>query len=305
MAILFVLFAILRLSGTADKAEFINTTSAASIAASAPLPIAAPTSAPARTGASFIPSPTNITAPCFSLILTRLFILSSGSCLAYISSMPAAFATFFAFSSASPVSIAVKSPCLFISATASLESFLMVSFITIYPIYFPLSASNTSVPYISSPCIGISTLFISRSLLFPQRIFPSDTETSIPFPEISFISITSGIWIFLALTSSIMLTAIGCEDNFSALPAYDKSFSSLIPSAVLTSATEKSPSVTVPVLSITTAFISASASRETPPLNNIPCFEPAPIPEKKASGTLRTRAHGQLITRNVSAVYIQ
>ena len=35
----------------------------ASMAASAPLPIAAPTSAPASTGASLMPSPTNITAP--------------------------------------------------------------------------------------------------------------------------------------------------------------------------------------------------------------------------------------------------
>ena len=45
--------------GIALIAEFINTTSAASIAASAPLPMAAPTSAPANTGASLIPSPTN------------------------------------------------------------------------------------------------------------------------------------------------------------------------------------------------------------------------------------------------------
>ena len=67
----------------------------------------------------------------------------------------------------------------------------------------------------------------------------------------------------------------------------------------------KLPSVTVPVLSMTTAFTAASDSRETPPLNKIPFLEPAPIPAKKASGTLRTSAQGQLITRKVSAVYIQ
>ena len=60
---LFVIFAMLTAYGIAFISEFINTTSAASIAASAPLPIAAPTSAPASTGASLIPSPTNITAP--------------------------------------------------------------------------------------------------------------------------------------------------------------------------------------------------------------------------------------------------
>ena len=61
--ILFVILAMPTASGMAYISEFMNTTSAASIAASAPLPIAAPTSAPASTGASLIPSPTNITAP--------------------------------------------------------------------------------------------------------------------------------------------------------------------------------------------------------------------------------------------------
>lgn len=43
-----VILAMLKASGMAPISEFINTTSAASMAASAPLPIAAPTSAPAR-----------------------------------------------------------------------------------------------------------------------------------------------------------------------------------------------------------------------------------------------------------------
>ena len=58
----------------------------------------------------------------------------------------------------------------------------------------------------------------------------------------------------------------------------------------------------VPVLSITTAFTSFNASIETPPLNRIPFLDPAPIPEKNASGTLNTSAHGQLMTRKVIAV---
>ena len=105
----------------------------------------------------------------------------------------------------------------------------------------------------------------------------------------------------LPSTSFIILAAIGCVESFSAEPAYASSCSSVVPSGII-SATVKFPSVTVPVLSITTALILARVSNETPPLKSIPLFEPAPIPAKNANGTLRTNAQGQLITRNVSAV---
>ena len=49
--------------GTACKLPDINTTSAASIAISVPVPIARPTSACAKAGASLIPSPTNAVQP--------------------------------------------------------------------------------------------------------------------------------------------------------------------------------------------------------------------------------------------------
>ena len=62
------------------------------------------------------------------------------------------------------------------------------------------------------------------------------------------------------------------------------------------------PLVIVPVLSITTALTADTASIDEPLLKSIPFFEPAPIPAKYVSGTLRTIAHGQLITRKVTAV---
>ena len=102
-----------------------------------------------------------------------------------------------------------------------------------------------------------------------------------------------------------MLVAIGCVERLSAAPANANTLSSVYPPSLTICTTLKFPSVTVPVLSMTTAFTAASDSRETPPLNKIPFLEPAPIPAKKASGTLRTSAQGQLITRKVSAVYIQ
>ena len=89
----------IRLAGDLDRdrdgvrSAFMNTTSAASIAASAPLPIAAPTSAPASTGASLMPSPTNITAPRFSRISVSADSLSCGSRRARTSSMPTSCAT--------------------------------------------------------------------------------------------------------------------------------------------------------------------------------------------------------------------
>ena len=60
--------------GMAWTSELRKTTSAASMAASAPLPMAAPASAPARTGASLIPSPTKSMDPSF---LRRSFIMES------------------------------------------------------------------------------------------------------------------------------------------------------------------------------------------------------------------------------------
>lgn len=54
-----------------------STTSAASIAASVPSPMATPTSAMARTGASFMPSPTKTVEP-LCLICSRWDTLSAG-----------------------------------------------------------------------------------------------------------------------------------------------------------------------------------------------------------------------------------
>ena len=143
---LFVIFAMLTASGIAFISEFINTTSAASIAASAPLPIAAPTSAPASTGASLIPSPTNITAPWLSLIFFNSDNLSCGSNFACTSSIPVSFATASALSCASPVSIAVMIPCFFTAAIASFASSFTVSEITMFPTNLPFNATRTSVP---------------------------------------------------------------------------------------------------------------------------------------------------------------
>ena len=124
----------------------------------------------------------------------------------------------------------------------------------------------------------------------------------IPLPEISSISLGFSIERFLFFAAVTMLTAIGCVDALSQAAAMDNTASSDHSSCVSTFCTSKFPLVIVPVLSITTAFTFFNASMATPPLKRIPRLEPAPIPQKNASGTLSTTAHGQLITRKLNAV---
>ncbi len=62
------------------------------------------------------------------------------------------------------------------------------------------------------------------------------------------------------------------------------------------------PFVSVPVLSNTTVSIFAMLSMCVAPFIKMPFFEAPPMPEKNVSGTEMTSAHGQEMTRNVSAV---
>ena len=64
------------------------------------------------------------------------------------------------------------------------------------------------------------------------------------------------------------------------------------------------PFVSVPVLSKTTVFTSVRSSRILPPLIRMPQADAPPIPPKKASGTETTSAHGQEMTRKISALRI-
>ena len=105
-----------------------------------------------------------------------------------------------------------------------------------------------------------------------------------------------------SFAAAVIPIPIGCVEFCSQLAQIFNSSSSVIRPALTIFWSTKFPFVIVPVLSITTAFTWFSASSATPPLKRIPFLEPAPIPEKNESGTLRTSAHGQLITKNDSAV---
>ena len=134
-----ILIAFEILSGSSS----IRTTSAASIAASDPIaPIAIPISALVSTGASFIPSPTNVTfslSDFFCAISSSTFAtLSEGRSYEYTTSIFKSDATFSATFFASPVSITVFVTPDFLSfSTASLEVGFSTSDITICPAYSP------------------------------------------------------------------------------------------------------------------------------------------------------------------------
>ena len=96
-------------AGTSSTSERISTTSAASMAISVPAPMAMPTSARARAGASLMPSPTMATRPCFARRrISRS--LPSGSTPAITSSTPTWHWMADAVRSLSPVSMTVRMP---------------------------------------------------------------------------------------------------------------------------------------------------------------------------------------------------
>ena len=147
-------------------------------------------------------------------------------------------------------------------------------------------------------------LFSDINLSLPQRMFFPPRIAVTPRPAIS--PDFSGVSSFASWLRqySTTLSATGCVEHCSQLPHMESiSFSLILPYDVI-SVTEKLPFVSVPVLSNAIALTFPRASIAFPPLNSIPSFEAAPIPEKYARGTLSTRAHGQLITRKVSAEYI-
>ena len=139
-----VFCAILMAAGIFVSLSSIITTSAASIAASDPnAPIAIPTSALASTGASFIPSPTNITDLFVTLLLTissSFATLSVGSSCVYILSIPILLATSFVGFSWSPVSIIIFFTSFFFFHIAFSVSGFSSSDSVIYPTNSPFFA---------------------------------------------------------------------------------------------------------------------------------------------------------------------
>ena len=91
-------------------------------------------------------------------------------------------------------------------------------------------------------------------------------------------------------------SASGCSLLLSSAAAICKKIFSSTPQVKM-SVTNGLPSVSVPVLSRTTASIACAVSNASPDLIKIPFSAPLPVPTMIATGVAKPNAQGQLITR--------
>ena len=169
-----------------DGSSVIMTISAASIALSAPNPpIAIPMSASVKTGASFIPSPTNASFPFGDFVFSNsstFCTLSVGNNSVYTLSIPTSFATLSPTSFLSPVNIIVCFISFFFSSSiVCFASSFILSAIKIYPVYFPFIAIYIIVPILLH--FSNSICFSCISFSFPTSTFFSPIFATIPKPD--------------------------------------------------------------------------------------------------------------------------
>ena len=122
-----------------------RTMSAVSTATSVPAPIAMPTSAWARAGASFTPSPVMATTNPLDWISFTLLAFSWGNTSAKYSSNPISSATHLATWRLSPVSIMVCIPMPFNFPMACLDSLRIISARATAAFTVPSTSTNTTV----------------------------------------------------------------------------------------------------------------------------------------------------------------
>ena len=139
-----------------SRFELMRTTSALSRATSVPLPMAIPTSARARAGASLTPSPIMATRrPCDRSASTTV-IFSSGRSPAWTRSIPSCLATARAVGSRSPVTIETSSPIARRAATAWRAEPRTASASSTVPAYAPSTSTWMGVTTPSPPSSAAS-----------------------------------------------------------------------------------------------------------------------------------------------------
>ena len=259
-----------------------------------------PTSAAAREGASFIPSPTIATLPL--AVSSRIAAaLPSGKSSERTSRIPADSATARAHLSLSPVSMTTLTPIFESSSIADGASSRILSEIAIRPkstppramkiTVFPSAESleySLSASFESSLC-PFANPWLTASISSPEAIQrtpapgvaekPSEGKSSAP--------------LFCARAHTAR--AIGCSLFASAVYAAEIS-SSFVALKQTTSETCGSPTVTVPVLSMAKVFVRPRFSRACADLKSIPRRAAMPEPTVIATGVASPSAQGQLIT---------
>jgi len=170
-----------------------------------PAPIATPTLAWVRAGASLTPSPTMTTMlPLFCNSLICLY-LSSGNTSAKTVSIPSCLAIGVAAVLVSPVSIATLTPSWWSSSTACFDSFLTLSLNPKIPITSFSVATKTGVlPSVANRSRIATALAVNRFFFFISRWLPTKyflplTVPSMPIPAqfLTLVASTKLIFLFL------------------------------------------------------------------------------------------------------------
>src|SRR5215208_174540 len=284
----------------------ISVRSAASIATSVPVPMATPTSALARAGASLMPSPTIATTLPSTCSLRISFSLSSGTTSASTRSMPSSPATDSAVRPLSPVSMTTSSPIRRSRSTASLDSSRTTSATATRPATSPSTATNIGVfpeavnsskrdarPSSGTPDSSMS-LRLPTTTVFPQTV--ARTPCPVRASKVS----GSGTSRPRSIAPATIASPRGCSLRRSAATATTRSSSPERPSKGITSVRRGSPRVSVPVLSSTTVVSLWASSRASPPLTRIPPSAPLPVPTMIEVGVASPIAQGQAMIRTAT-----
>ena len=282
-----------RARAMARRSPFTRVTPALSIATSVPVPMAMPTSAAASAGASLMPSPAMATTFPSARRRFTASALSAGSSSARTSSMPSSAPTFSAAALLSPVSMTTRTPDARRAASASGVDALIGSSIEIVPNSLPSTASMTGRWKLPR-----STPFSFSRRAVPRIIFLPSTVPLTPRPASARKSLTGlSCWRRSSAASTIM-RAIGCS-----LPRSSEAASRSISMPPVTLVMRGLPSVSVPVLSITSVSTFSSRSSASALRIRIPAAAPRPTPTMIDIGVASPSAQGQaMISTDTAAI---
>ena len=286
---------------TPSKSFCVSTMPPDSIAISVPDPIAIPTSAIERAGASLIPSPTKATllASC-SFWMALAF--SWGRTSAMTVSIPTCLAIAWATRSLSPVNMTVFKPRSLSFLIASFELAFGASWMAIKPITCP--STDKLITVLACSCNSTIRFSSSGSIAVPSWSLPFPKVTNCwsiwpwtPFPSIAWKFSTGDNTKPFSSAWDNTAWASGCSEKVSRLAASVKTRAS----SPTTSVTSGWPMVMVPVLSNTTVWIFCTSWRTVPFLIRTPILALRPVPTIRAVGVAKPRAQGQAIMRTETA----
>ena len=294
--------------GRPSTASSTRTMSAASAAMSLPMPpMAMPTAARFRAGASLMPSPTMHTGPDRASYWSIRRSLSSGRQPASYSVMPSRPATAAAVRSPSPVRSAVRIPRAWRPRIISALSSRTVSASARDPIQRPSTATWIRVSPSSSQRDARPSRSSGRGIPSdPSRPRPPTTTARPPMTASAPRPGRARHWSGRGgapppcSRSQRRTTAFprGCSDNASADAARSRIVSSSSSDRIPT--TSGVPWVRVPVLSNRAPVTCARRSKASPSRTKKPCLVAFPIAAMTAVGVASTSAQGQNTTSTVT-----